>query len=224
VVVGQNREDSVQRPLEAILVTAIVTLVTAAIMPAWAQTIIDEWSQAKLPTPPALKAVTLVPKETALLVMDFTVQTCTPEKRKRCADSVPKVKKFVEDARAKGALIVYSVAVPGSVATDVRKGLTPAAGEQVLPPLGPDKFINSDLEKTLKDKGIKTVVAMGTQAQTSVLHTGGEAALRGFKVVVPVDAMSSDDLFPELYTAWHLSTAARISNQTTLTKLDMIGF
>ncbi len=213
-----------QRPLAAILVTAIVTLVTAAIMPAWAQTIIDEWSQAKLPTPPALKAVTLVPKETALLVMDFTVQTCTPEKRKRCADSVPKVKKFVEDARAKGALIVYSVAVPGSVATDVLKDLTPAAGEQVLPPLGPDKFINSDLEKTLKDKGIKTVVAMGTQAQTSVLHTGGEAALRGFKVVVPVDAMSSDDLFPELYTAWHLSTAARISNQTTLTKLDMIGF
>lgn len=213
-----------QRPLAAILVTAIVTLVTAAITPAGAQTIIDEWSQAKLPAPPVLKAVTLVPKETALLVMDFTVQTCTPEKRKRCADSVPKVKKFVEEARAKGALIVYSVAVPGSVAADILKELTPAAGEQVLPPLGPDKFINSDLEKTLKDKGIKTVVAMGTQAQTSVLHTGGEAALRGFKVIVPVDAMSSDDLFPELYTAWHLSTAARISNQTTLTRLDMIGF
>jgi nicotinamidase-related amidase len=214
----------VQRPLVAILVAAIVTLVTAAITPAGAQTIIDEWSQAKLPAPPVLKAVTLVPKETALLVMDFTMQTCTPEKRKRCADSVPKVKKFVEDARGKGALIIYTIAVPGSVATDILKELTPAAGEQVLPPLGPDKFINSDLEKTLKDKGITTVVAMGTQAQTSVLHTGGEAALRGFKVVVPVDAMSSDDLFPELYTAWHLSTAARISNQTTLTKLDMIGF
>jgi nicotinamidase-related amidase len=199
-------------------------LVGAETFAAHAQTIIDEWSQAKLPAPPALKPVTLVPKETAVLVMDFTVQTCTPEKRKRCADSVPKVKKFVEDARAKGALIIYSVAVPGSVAADVLKELTPAAGEQVLPPLGPDKFINSDLEKTLKDKGIKTVVAMGTQAQTSVLHTGGEAALRGFKVVVPVDAMSSDDLFPELYTAWHLSTAARISNQTTLTKLDMISF
>jgi nicotinamidase-related amidase len=213
-----------QRPLVAILVADIVTLVTAAITPAGAQTIIDEWSQAKLPAPPVLKAVTLVPKETVLLVMDFTVQTCTPEKRKRCADSVPKVKKFVEDARAKGALIIYTVAVPGSVATDILKELTPAAGEQVLPPLGPDKFINSDLEKTLKDKGITTVVAMGTQAQTSVLHTGGEAALRGFKVVVPVDAMSSDDLFPELYTAWHLSTAARISNQMTLTKLDMIGF
>jgi hypothetical protein len=43
-------------------------------------------------------------------------------------------------------------------------------------------------------------------------------------VIVPVDAMSADELFPELYTAWHLANAARISNQVTLTKLDMIGF
>jgi len=187
-------------------------------------TIIDDWYSAKLPPPPQLKPATLVPKETALLVMDFTVQTCTVERRKRCAESVPKVKVFVEAARAKGVLIIYSVAVPGSVPSDILKELTPAPGEEVLPPLGPDKFINSNLEKTLRDKGIKTVVAMGTQAQTSVLHTGADAALRGFKVIVPIDAMSADDLFPELYTAWHLANAARISNQVTLTRLDMITF
>jgi nicotinamidase-related amidase len=217
-----KREELMDR--KSISITVAIVAVLLAANPARAQTIIDDWGQVKLPPPPQLKPVTLVPKETALLVMDFTVQTCTPERRKRCADSVPKVKKFVEAAREHGALIIYSVAVPNSVATDVLKDLTPAAGEQVLPPLGPDKFINSDLEKTLKDKGIKTVVAMGTQAQTSVLHTGGEAALRGFKVIVPVDAMSSDDLFPEAYTAWHLANAARISNQVTLTRLDMIGF
>jgi nicotinamidase-related amidase len=209
---------------KSISIVIAITAALCAVNPAHAQTVIDDWSQVKLPPPPALKPVTLIAKETALLVMDFTVQTCTVERRKRCADSVPKVKKFVEAAREHGALIIYSVAVPNSVAADVLKDLTPAAGEQVLPPLGPDKFINSDLEKTLKDKGITTVVAMGTQAHTSVLHTGGEAALRGFKVIVPVDAMSSDDLFPEAYTAWHLSTAARIGNQTTLTRLDMIGF
>ena len=209
---------------KSISIAVVIIAALFAVNPARAQTVIDDWNQVKLPPPPALKPVTLVAKETALLVMDFTVQTCTPERRKRCADSVPKVKKFVEAAREHGALIIYSVAVPNSVAADVLKDLTPAAGEQVLPPLGPDKFINSDLEKTLKDKGIKTVVAMGTQAQTSVLHTGGEAALRGFKVIVPVDAMSADDLFPEAYTAWHLANAARISNQMTLTRLDMIGF
>ena len=192
--------------------------------PVWAQTLIEEWGTAKFPAPPPLKTAKIEAKETALLVMDFTKQTCTPERRKRCADSVPKVVKLVTEARAKGALIVYSVAVPNSVPADILPALTPAAGEQVLPPLGPDKFINSDLEKTLKDKGIKTVVAMGTQAQTSVLHTGSTAALKGFKVIVPVDGMSADEVFPELYTAWHLATAARISSNVTLTKFEMIGF
>src|SRR4051794_25341457 len=112
----------------------------------------------------------------------------------------------------------------GVSSLSILKELTPAAGETILGAIGPDKFIGSDLEKTLKNKGIKTVVATGTQAQTSVLHTAGAAALRGFKVIVPVDGMSSDDAFPELYTAWHLATAARISNETTLTKFDLISF
>jgi nicotinamidase-related amidase len=191
---------------------------------AQSQTVIEEWSTAKFPPPPPLKPAKIEAKETALLVMDFTIQTCTQQRRPRCAASVPKVAKLVGEARAKGALIIYSVAVPNSVPSDVLKELAPASGEEVLPPLGPDKFIGSDLEKTLKDKHITTVVAMGTQAQTSVLHTGATAALKGFKVIVPVDGMSADDVFPELYTAWHLSTAARISPKVTLTKFDMIGF
>jgi hypothetical protein len=48
--------------------------------------------------------------------------------------------------------------------------------------------------------------------------------LRGFEVVVLVDAMSADDVFPEFCSAWHLANAARISNRVTLTRLDMIGF
>jgi nicotinamidase-related amidase len=199
-------------------------LICTATSSAPAQTVIEEWGSAKIPAPPPLKPAKLDGKETAVLVMDFTKQTCTPERRKRCADSVAKVQKFVTEARAKGALIIYSVAVPNSVPADILPALTPAAGEEVLPPLGPDKFINSELEKTLKDKGIKTVVAMGTQAQTSVLHTGATAALKGFKVLVPVDGMSADDVFPELYTAWQLATAARISSNVTLTKFELIGF
>ena len=155
--------------------------------------------------------------------MDFTNQTCSNERRPRCARSVTKVLKLVTQARAKGAFIIYSVAVPGSVATDILKELTPAAGEPVLPPLGPDKFIGSELEKTLKDKGIKTVVAMGTQAQTSVLHP--RAPLR-----CGVSRSSSRRRHvrrrrvPGALHRWHLATAARISPQVTLTKFDLIGF
>ncbi len=208
------------------VVAALASLSSAVpFTTASAQTLIEEWGAAKLPAAPALKPVKIEnAKEVALLVMDFTKQTCTQERRPRCAVSVPKVAKLVADARAKGALIIFSVAVPNSTAADLLPNLPAASGEQVLPPLGPDKFIGSDLEKSLKDRGIKTVIAMGTQAQTSVLHTGGSAALRGFKVIVPVDAMSADDVFPEAYTAWHLSTAARIAPNTTITRLDMIAW
>lgn len=212
---------------KAAIVVALSSLAAGSMLApatARAQTIIDEWASAKLPAPPELKPVTIDPKETALLVMDFTVQTCTPQRRLRCANSVPKVEKLIADARQKGAFVIYSVAVPGSTAADILKELTPAAGEPVLPPLGPDKFVGSELDKMLKERGIKTVIAIGTQAHTSVLHTGGAAALRGFKVVVPVDGMSGDDLWPELYTAWHLANAARISAQVTLTRMDMIKF
>ena len=222
-VQGRKGEESVQHFMAAVVV-ALSILAGSLPGPARAQTIIDEWASAKLPAPPELKPVTIDPKETALLVMDFTVQTCTPQRRVRCANSVPKVEKLVADARRTGTFVIYSVAVPGSTAADILKELTPAAGEPVLPPLGPDKFVGSELDKMLKERGIKTVIAIGTQAHTSVLHTGSAAALRGFKVVVPVDGMSGDDLWPELYTAWHLANAARISAQVTLTRMDMIKF
>ncbi len=206
-----------------LLVSGIIVLADLA-SPARAQTIIDEWSSVKVPAAPQLKPVKLEPKETAVFVFDFTTQTCAQERRPRCAASVPKIAKFVAEARQKGALIIYAIAGQGATPTSIVKELTPAAGETVLPALGPDKFIGSDLEKMLKDKNITTVVLMGTQAQSTVLHTGSAAALRGFKVVVPVDGMSSDDIFPEMYTAYHLANTVRIGPQVTLTKFGMMEF
>jgi hypothetical protein len=80
---------------KSISIAIAITAALCGVNPAHAQTVIDDWNQVKLPPPPTLKLVTLIPKETALLVMDFTVQTCTVERRKRCANSVSKVKKFV---------------------------------------------------------------------------------------------------------------------------------
>jgi nicotinamidase-related amidase len=192
--------------------------------PLGAQTIVEEWAGAKFPPPPQLKPAKVEARDAVLLVMDFTTQTCSSQRRPRCAASVPKIAKLIGAARAKGVLVIYSIAGQGATPASIVPELAPAVGETVLPALGPDKFIGSDLEQMLKARGIKTIIAVGTQAQTSVLHTAGAAALRGFSVVVPVDGMSSDDVFPELYTAWHLSTASRIADKTTLTKTDMVEF
>ena len=62
---------------------------------AQAQTLIEEWGTAQFPPAPKLKPAKINAKETALLVMDFTNQTCSQQRRPRCATSVPKVLKFV---------------------------------------------------------------------------------------------------------------------------------
>ena len=186
--------------------------------------VLSEWKDLAFPPAPELKPAKVEAASTALLLLDFTNQTCSQERRPRCAAQVPGLAKLLAEARAKNVFVVYSVATAGSDRKDILAALAARDGDPVLPPLGPDNFIGSDFEKMLKDKGIQTLIIAGTAAHTSVLHTGGEAALRGFKVVAPVDGMSSNEAFTEAYTAWHLVNAARIMNAVTLTRVGMISF
>jgi nicotinamidase-related amidase len=201
-------------------VSTIVTVAFSAALPASAASVIDEWASVKLPAPPAVKPVTADPKTTALLMLDFMNQNCG--KRPRCLATVPAVKKLLEEARAKKAAVVYTL-IAKTTTADVIKDVAPAAGEpSVLS--GPDKFLGTDLEKILKDRGIQTVIAVGTSSNGAVLYTASAAALRGMKVIVPVDGMSSQDALTDLVTVQVLTTAPRVSGQVTLTKLDMIKF
>jgi nicotinamidase-related amidase len=188
--------------------------------PGHAASVIDEWASVKLPPAPALKPVTVDPKTTALLMLDFMNQNCG--KRPRCVATVPAVKKLLAEARAKKMAVVYTL-IAKTTPADVIKDVAPAAGEpSVLS--GPDKFLKTDLEKILKDKGIQTVIAVGTSSNGAVLYTGSAAALRGLKVIVPVDGMSSMDALTDATTALVLTTAPRVSGQVTLTRMDMIKF
>ena len=87
-----------------------------------------------------------------------------------------------------------------------------------------DKFYGTDLEKILKEKGIKTLIAVGTAAHGAVLFTSSEAAFRGYQVIVPVYGMSSENTYFEQYTAYHLANAPGVAQRVTLTKIDMIKY
>jgi nicotinamidase-related amidase len=194
--------------------TAGLGLATAS-----AQTIVDDWAAVKAPPAPELKPVTIDPKTTALLMLDFVAPNCTT--RPRCMASVPAVKKLLAEARAKGMAIAFATGPTGKRA-DTLPELAPLDSEPVVS-TGVDKFFNTDLEKLLKDRGVQTVIAIGTAAQGAVLYTASGASLRGMKVVVPVDGMS-DSPYSEQYTAWHLANAPVVSRNVTLTKFDLIKF
>jgi nicotinamidase-related amidase len=195
------------------------TTIGAFAGPAASQSVIDEWASVKTPPAPALKPVTVDPNTTALLMLDFMNQNCG--KRPRCVASLPAMKKLLAAARASKAPVVYSF-IANTTAADVMTDVAPAAGEpSVLS--GPNKFLRTDLDKILKDRGVQTVIVVGTAANGAVLNTGSYAALTGYNVIVPVDGISSDP-YAEQYTAWHLANAPGVSARTTLTKSDMMKF
>jgi len=188
-----------------------------------AGTIIDDWASVKAEPAPELKPVTIEAKTTALLVMDIVKGSCNDQRRPRCVASVPAVAKLIGEARGKGVTVISTVSGTGTAA-DILPEVAPKDGEPLITGTNADKFIKTDLEKILKDKGITTVIVVGTAAHGAVLYTGSQAALRGFKVIVPVDAASSENLFAEQAVTWLFSKAPGVSAQATLTKIDMIKF
>jgi nicotinamidase-related amidase len=191
-----------------------------ASLPARASDIVAEWASVKAPAAPALKPVTVDPKTTALLMLDFMKQNCG--QRPRCTASLPAMKKLLAAARAAKVPVVYSI-IANSTINDVLPDVAAQAGEpSVLS--GPDKFLRTDLEKILKDKNIQTVIAAGTSSNGAVFFTASGAVFRGMSVVIPVDGMSSVDPIAEYATVLDFITAPQVSAKTTLTRSDMIKF
>ena len=200
------------------------TVLAGAALPlAQAGNIVQEWAQVAAPPPPALGAARVEPAATALIVMDISVRTCSRAKRPRCVTSLPAIAQLVRQARASGALVLYSL-VGHDKRSDIPQGFAAHPSDTVLKGAGPDKFLGTDLESILKAKHIRTLITVGTSAEGAVLNTASAAAFLGFRVIVPVDGMSSDTPYGEQSTAWYLAHAPRVSKQTTLTAVDRIRF
>ena len=198
----------------------------AASLAVSANDITTEWSSVKPPSAPEIKPVTVDPKTTALLVLDFMKANCGA--RPRCIASVPNVKKLIDEARAHDMMVFYTLVGRDPTPTGmVDQSLAPRSTEfRVQGSNGADKFISSNLEQGLKEHGIKTVIVTGTSAQGAVVGTTNGAAQRGFKVVVPVDGMSAEDAYNEQYAAWHIFKGgpANLTSNATLTRSDLIKF
>jgi nicotinamidase-related amidase len=119
--------------------------------------------------------------------------------------------------------VITTVAGTGGV-PDILPDVAPKAGETVLTGTVANKFIRTNLENFLHYNHITTVILAGTSAQGAVLYTASEAAFLQFKVIVPVDGASAENLFAEQAVAWLLANSPGVAQQTTLTKFDMLKF
>ena len=183
--------------------------------------IIKVWKSIEPPPAPKLWPITIDPKSTALLVLDLQNNNCNSERRPRCVACLTKIREFIFKARSKQIQVVYSLTSKGKV-DDIRTEVAPL-NEEPNVKSGVDKFFGTSLETILRDSGVLTVIMVGTAAEGAILHTAAGAALRGFKVVIPVDGISSSIPYAEQYTAWHLVNSPGTKKHTNLTRLDMIS-
>jgi len=201
-------------------------LIIAFATGASAADILDDWANVKAPPPPELKAVTLDGKTTAVIIMDMNQVQCT--QNPRCAATVAPIKRLHDAGRAAGAMFWFSLPGDNSKPSDmIDPGLIPHDGEWERIN-GPDKFRGSNLEDKLKARNIQTAIICGHSFQGVGIGTGSGLALRGYKVIVPIDCLASNNPYAtylEQYAVWHLSQAANgVAPHVTLTRSTMIKF
>jgi len=123
------------------------------------------------------------------------------------AGTVPAVQRLLSLARARGMRVFYTQdthqegdpefpiwgrhVLDGTWGWQIVEELAPRPGERVILKLRYDGFFGTSLDHELRLGGIETIIICGTVANICVLHTAGSAALRGYRVVLPVDAVSA---------------------------------
>jgi len=183
----------------------------------------------QMPALPDPVRVVLKPATTALFVSDMIDPTC--KNQPKCTGvMVPAVASLLAQARKAGVFVVYS-----TQAANISKWLpevAPAPGDPFIASQGQDRFYNTDLDKTLKAKGITTVILTGWKISGSVLYTSVGATLRGYTVVVPADTSLAATDYEVAIGLFQIlnQNSANATNEplkakaSTLSRTDMITF
>lgn len=141
---------------------------------------------------------------TAILVIDVLGGTDPiPE---AFAEPIGACVSIVKAARAKGVPVIFSddnhipaydreIELWGEHGIRGTQGGEPVAafdlqpGDIVIPKRRYDGFFQTDLDLTLRELGVDTLIAVGADANICVLQTLAGAYFRGYKTIVPADAV-----------------------------------
>jgi len=126
------------------------------------------------------------------------------------AKIVPVIQRELERARASGEPVVYLTdehlpndaefaqfpphALKGSKGAKVVPELAPSAGDVVIPKRRFSGFFGTDLDITLRERGVGTLRLVGDCTNICVLYTAADARNLGYAVEVVRDGVTSFDL------------------------------
>jgi nicotinamidase-related amidase len=183
----------------------------------------------QMPSPPDPVPVVLNPATTALLIFDIVDPICS--RQPNCTGKmVPAIASLLARARNAGVTVAFGTRAP--TMSKWLPEVLPAPGDIKIESQAQDRFYNTDLDKTLKAKGITTLILAGWKVSGSVTYTSVGATLRGYTVVVPVDASldaTDYEIAIGLYQILHqhsenAANEALKNRASTLSRTDLITF
>jgi len=142
----------------------------------------------QMPALPDPVRVTLNPATTALLMLDYVEDICRSQPKCR-SQMLPAMTPFMARVRQAGMTVVY-----GTRQQNMSKWLPevgPAPGDIRIVNTAQDRFYNTDLDKTLKAKGITTIIMVGWKVSGSLTYSSVGATLRDYTVVIPMDTTAA---------------------------------
>ena len=183
----------------------------------------------QMPAIPDPAPVTLDPKTTALMVLDYVEPICSTQPS--CKDKMlPAMTPFMERVRKAGLTVVYGTREQNM--SKWLKEVAPTPSDIKIINTAQDRFYSTDLDSALKAKGIKTLIMVGWKVSGSVTYTSVGAMVRDYTVVIPVDATSAGSDYETTIGFYNVlnSGNANLANDplkpkaTTLSRTDMITF
>ena len=183
----------------------------------------------QMPATPDPAHVTLDPKTTALIVLDYVEDICNNQVRCK-TKMLPAMTPFMEKVRRAGLTVAYGTRAQNQ--TKWLKEVAPAPGDIRITNTAQDRFYGTDLDKELKAKGIKTLIMVGWKISGSVTYTSVGAMAHDYTVVIPMDTTSAGSDYETTIGFYNVlnSGNANLPNQplkpnaVTLTRTDMITF
>lgn len=154
--------------------------------------------------------VVVDPKTTALIIVDMQNDFVKEGGALVVGDAektIQAIKRLLDLARRRSLAVFYTQdthdpgdpefpiwgqhVLRGSWGWQIIEELIPRPTDRVIQKLRYDGFFGTSLDHELRLRQVATVIVCGTVANICVLHTAGSAALRGYKVILPIDAISA---------------------------------
>jgi nicotinamidase-related amidase len=142
----------------------------------------------QMPALPDPVRVVLAPATTGLLVLDFVDPICKSQP-KCMGEMLPALTSLMGRARKAGVVVAYGTRDRSM--SNWLPEIAPAPGDIKIANTEQDRFYDTDLDKALKAKGITTLIMAGWKVSGSMAYTSVGATVRGYTVVVPMDATAA---------------------------------